>query len=412
MTLVDAAAAAPPAVDALSATERRNAGMTLVALATLPTLAIAALVPVLPRLFDRFGHEPRAEWLVPMILTIPSLCVALLSSPIGAAVDAFGRRRVLLPALVAFALFGLAPFLVDSLYAILATRFVVGLAEAAILTAGNSLLGDYYSEEERRIWLGRQTIVGPLAAFAYVLVGGVLGSTSWRAPFLLYLAGLVLLVPSLRTLPEPPRASGRGGRAALGFPWAVAAQVGAVTVLVSIIFFVQGVQHGRIFSDLGAPDPTHISWAINAAGTGSVLGGFLYRYLPPLRVTTYLALIFAVFGAGYMGLAAVSDYLRAIPFDGLGQIGCGLSIPVLIAWTLRRFALEHRGRAMGIWAACFFAGEFASPPALTLLAHGRWTFLHTVGVLGAACMVFALLALALGRRERSAAAPGLPAPEH
>jgi len=396
-----------------SAVVQRNAGVTIVALATLPTLAIAALVPVLPRLFERFHDEPRAQWLVPMILTIPSLCIAIFSSPVGTIVDRWGRRRVLLPALVAFATFGLAPFLVDSLYAILATRFVVGLAESAIITVGNSLLGDYYDEQERRIWLGRQTIVGPLAAFVYVFLGGVLGSASWRAPFLLYLAGFVLLVPSIWTLPEPPRAPvERLGQSLATFPWAIAAQVGGVTVLVSIIFFVQGVQHGRIFSDLGAPDPTHISWAINAAGTGSVLAGLIYRYLPPRRVTTYLAIIFAVFGAGYLGLAAVSNYLVAIPFDFLGQIGCGLSIPVLVGWTLRSFPLEHRGQAMGVWAACFFAGEFASPPALTLIAHNRWSFLHAVGVLGAVCLVFAAVSLAVGRREHPGTSAGVPAPGH
>jgi len=60
-------------------TAGRAQGLTLVALGTLPTLAIAALVPVLPALFGRFGGLPNAEWLIPMVLTVPSLCVALFS---------------------------------------------------------------------------------------------------------------------------------------------------------------------------------------------------------------------------------------------------------------------------------------------------------------------------------------------
>ncbi len=159
--------------------------LVLVVLATLPTLAIAALVPVLPTLFERFRDVPQAQWLVPMILTIPSLCVALFSSLIGAIADRFGRRRALLLSLAGFTAFGLGPFLVDNLYAILGTRFVVGVAEAGIVTIGNALMGDYFSAEERHRWLAVQTVVGPFAAVAYVLLGGMLGAWSWRGPFLL-----------------------------------------------------------------------------------------------------------------------------------------------------------------------------------------------------------------------------------
>ena len=47
----------------------------------LTALGVAAMVLLA---FQRFEHEPQREWLVPMILTMPSLCVALFSSPIGA----------------------------------------------------------------------------------------------------------------------------------------------------------------------------------------------------------------------------------------------------------------------------------------------------------------------------------------
>ena len=115
---------------------RRRAGITLVFLQTLPTLAIASLVAVLPDLFRTFAGVPHSGLLVPMVLTVPALCVAIFSSPLGFLTDRYGRRRALLPSLVAFAIFGLGPILVDGLPAILATRFIVGIAEAGILTVG------------------------------------------------------------------------------------------------------------------------------------------------------------------------------------------------------------------------------------------------------------------------------------
>jgi MFS family permease len=72
-------------------------------------------------------------------------------------------------------------------------------------------------------------------------------------------------------------------------------------------------------------------------------------------------------------------------------------LPTLIAWALSKYAFEHRGRGMGIWAACFFLGQFFSPPTMTLIAHGQLSFLSSVGVLGALCLV-AVVPLALKAR--------------
>ena len=277
-------------------------GYTLVAIATLPTLAIAALVSILPALFQRFEHEPQREWLVPMILTMPSLCVALFSSPIGAIADFWGRRRLLMVALAAFALFGLAPFLYDDLYAIIASRAVVGLAEAAILTTSNALIGDYFEAPGRQRWLAMQSIVGPIVAWFYVLAGGYLGEWSWRGPFLLYLFGLIALVPAWWTLYEPLRRAGLPAVAVrTRFPWRAAALVSAVTLALSIVFFVQNVQHGRIFGDLGAESPKHISWAITVAGTGTLIGGLVYRQIRGKSIGWFLAVVFISYGSKELG---------------------------------------------------------------------------------------------------------------
>jgi MFS family permease len=378
---------------------RRRAGITLVFLQTLPTLAIAALVAVLPDLFRTFADVPHRELLVPMVLTVPALCVALFSSLLGFLTDRYGRRRVLLPSLLAFAIFGLGPILVEGLPAILVTRFIVGIAEAGILTVGNSLMGDYFDGEERRRWLGRQTIVGPIASIVYVAIGGTLGAVSWRVPFLLYLVGLAVLAAGMFTLPEPRRKAilERRTRDETPFPWRSAAAVAAVTLLVSVVFFVQNVQHGRIFGDLGAGDSTRIAWLINAASIGSLLAGVTYRYVNRPS-GWYFGLMFLVWGIGYIGLAFVPNYLAAVPFDGIANFGAGLSIPTMIAWTLSKFPEEHRGRGMGVWAASFFVGEFLSPLIVSLIGAPGLSFLQSVGVVGVACLVFAAIAALHFRR--------------
>jgi MFS family permease len=363
---------------------------------TLPTMAIASLVPVLPTLFAHFKEVPHEELLVPMVLTVPSLCVALFSSPIGAAADAWGRRRILLTALVAFAIAGLAPLLFDDLYAIIASRFIVGIAEAAILTVTNVLMGDYFEGESRKRWVGLQTSISPFVGSSYVLAGGVLGSWSWRGPFLLYLLGLVAWAAAWLVLYEPTRsakpADPRSVYARRRFPWSSTWLVGSVTLVYSTVFFVQNIQHGRIFADLGVESPARISVIVTLASMGTAAGGFAFRNIRMRPVGILLALAFGCYGVSYIGLAWAPDYRFGLPIDAIGQFGCGFGLSVLIAWALSKYDYENRGRGMGIWGACFFLGQFLSPPLMTLIAHGRLSFLQSVGVLGAACLVFALIA--------------------
>lgn len=398
-------------VGEIRADNARSAGISqamAVTLAnTLPTMAIASLVPVLPTLFGRFKDVPHAQLLVPMVLTVPSLCVALFSSPIGAAADAWGRRRILLSSLVVFAIAGLAPLLFDNLYEIIASRFMVGIAEAAILTVTNVLMGDYFEGESRKRWVGLQTSISPFVGSSYVLAGGLLGSWSWRGPFLLYLLGLVAWAGAWLYLYEPSRAATPTGSRARAvdrrFPWGSTLLVGSVTLVYSTVFFVQNIQHGRIFADLGVASPARISVIVTIASMGTVLGGWAYRNIRMRPVGFLLAIAFLCYGVSYVGLAFAPDYRAGLPIDAVGQFGCGFGLSVLIAWALSKYDYGNRGRGMGIWGACFFLGQFLSAPVMTLIGHGRFSFLQSVGILGAACLGFAAIAGFYGLRTKAVA---------
>lgn len=387
----------------------RAQGMTLIAAGTLPVMAIAALVSVLPLLFRQFASVPHGELLVPMILTVPSLCVAVCSAPIGALADRWGRRPVLLLSLATFTLSGALPMLFDNVYAIIASRAVVGIAEAAILTVGNALLGDYFQGERRQYWLGLQVSIGPFVSSGYVLFGGLLGSwLSWQGPFLLYLLGGLVYVAAWLTLYEPVRAAPAretGTAAPAGFPWRPTVLVGAVTVLVAIVFFLQNVQHGRIFSELGVDSPARISIVVTIASAGTVIGGWFFKKSAPRPVGRMLALSFLCYGISYIGIALAPNYLVGMAFDALGQFAGGYVLPTLIGWALSKYAFENRGRGMGIWGACFFVGQFLSPPVMTLIAHGRLSFLSSVGVMGGGCLLAAVICLIVARGPALSARP-------
>jgi MFS family permease len=384
----------------------RAQGITLMAVLTMPVLALAGLVADLPQLFSVFASNPDHAWLVPMIITVPSVCVALFSGVAGTLADLWGRRNLLIAALIAFGSLGLMPLMFDSLLLIIASRVIVGLAEAAILTVGNALTGDYFAGDERQKWLGYQNMLGPFIGSAVLLAGGLLAGQHWRAPFLLYLLGFAVLGLVVRFCWEPTRQQSEQAStpSSVPFPWRATILVCGTTMVLSIVYFVQAVQHGRIFSDLGASSPERISLLVTLASMGTAVGGYLFKRLGRLSTSYRLALALACYGIAYVGVGWAPNLKVGLPLDAMGQVGGGLLLPTLIAWSLNQYSFEQRGRGMGLWGGCFFFGQFLSPPALTLIGVGAGNFLASVAVIGWLCLCVSILlwlACRLAPTERS-----------
>ncbi|WP_082577491.1 MULTISPECIES: MFS transporter [unclassified Massilia] len=397
-----------PAVTPFAAAPRRHGGLAqgiaLMAIVNMPSLALSALVPGLPQLFQQFSNVPHFQLLVPMIITVPSLCVALTSGFTGMLADRFGRRNLLLAALFAFALLGLAPLLFDSLLLIVASRVIVGVAEAAILTVGNALMGDYFEGAQREKWLGYQNMLSPLIGSSIILAGGMLAGVHWRYPFLLYLIGFAVFALAWFVCWEPERdRTANGAQAVAAFPWRSTLLVCGVTVLFSMVFFVQAVQHGRIFGDMGVASPERISVLVTIASLGTILGGYLFKRLGGVSVTLRLAASMALYGACYVGVAWAPNATVGLPLDALGQVGGGLLLPALIAWALTHYRYEHRGRGMGLWGGSFFLGQFLSAPLLTLIQGAAGTFLASVAAIGVVCLCTAVALAVTGLAARRAA---------
>jgi MFS family permease len=377
-------------------------GLALICAAALPTMAIVSLVPNLPQLFAHFGGVPQAQWLVPMILTLPSLCLALFSPFIGNLIDRHGRRPVLLASLALFTAVGVLPYGMDDLKWVLVTRFFVGIAEAGILATQNALMGDYFAGEQRQRWLGLLSVISPVLAALFVLAGGALGALDWHAPFLLYLVGAPMLAWCFFSIREPVRTGSTESERDAGaeaFPWAAARRVALVTVGVSVLYFVQAVQLGRVFHEHGVDSPAAIGLHVTLASAGVVLGGIVFARIGKLAMSTRFALMFSCLGIGYTGLGLAPGGGMVLASALVAQFGNGLAIPMLIGWALEQFGAAHRGRGMGIWGSCFFAGTFLSPPLLTGTERLAGSFLGAVAGIGVFCLLLAcLLAMLRGRR--------------
>ena len=383
--------------------------LALILAMTLPVTPLLSLVPNLPQLFQHFASTPNRDFLVPMIITMPSVCIALLAPIAGSLADRFGRRRLMLLAVMLFTICGLLPLWLQDLKQILLAQLGVGVAEAIIMTTGNTLLGDYFDSAARQRWLGLQGILGSIFATLILLCGGALGTINWHMPFLMNSLGGVVLVWMLLTTWEPSHSSDAatdsGSGAGAGFPWKTMRIVFGVTLLIAVLYFVQTVELGLMFSKLGASSSAFISLLTTVASIGVIAGGWWYRRQKQVGVAVNITTILLAYAIGLIGLGLSPNPAIGLPFGIVAQFGNGLVVPVLVGWALRTLDFRYRGRGMGLWTTLFFCGQFISPTLVAVLTRMRaGDFLGAIIIVGIVCGVLAIPAALIARR-----APAVPA---
>ena len=363
-------------------------GVILMLTAVMPTMAIIALVPVLPLLMREFGSVPGAAVLVPMALTIPALCVALFSPVAGWLSDRVGRKRLLIGALIGYAGFGLLPLILDDLHQILIARVALGVTEAVIMTVATALVGDYFVGERRERWVSIQIAVASVSAIVLIAAGGALGEAlGSRGPFWLYLLALPVAIAAAIILFEPAKTS-PAASAASGAAQGIAGLV-AITFGLGLLFYTIIVQLGPVIEATGVTSPAMIGLAGAAANLGVMVGSMLFGRWKALPGERLLAIGLPLVAIGYVGIALSSDfYLTAIAAIVI-CIGNGLMLPTMLAWVLRRLPPATRGRGTGLWTGAFFLAQFVAPIVAAMLSGvfgglpGVFLFFAAAAALGA-----------------------------
>ncbi|MGY1500476.1 MFS transporter [Streptomyces sp. QTS52] len=384
----------------------------LMAGSCLPILGAVLIAPVLPRMQDHFASVPGAKALVPLALTVPALALALLAPFAGVIVDRVGRKRLLVVATVLYALFGTAPLWLDSLGAIIASRALVGVAEAAIMTCCTTLIGDYYSGQQRVKYLALQTMCASASATVFFVIGGVAGSAGWRVPFWVYAVSLVLAPLMATVLPNPAaRAAGdeapAEAEARRSFPWRRLAGICALTFFGAMVFYTVPVEMAYLLDDLGVENPGVIGLTTAIASASTVGGAVTFARLqrsPDPMLPAVLAVCAVGFGVMFLADSAPLLVIGAV----VNCVGTGMLLPALLTSAMSRLSFEDRGRGTGLWTAAFFGGAFVCPLVLLAGESAVGGLAGAVGLLGLATALVAAGLWAARRRVGAVDARPLP----
>jgi predicted MFS family arabinose efflux permease len=127
--------------------------------------------------------------------------------PIARLADRGSRRNVIVAGVAMWSVMTAFCGITRSFAQLAAARIGVGVGEAALGPAANSLISDYFPPERRATALAIYNIGGNVGVMVGFIAGGWIGQTfGWRAAFLIVgLPGLAAALLTRLTLREPPR---------------------------------------------------------------------------------------------------------------------------------------------------------------------------------------------------------------
>jgi EmrB/QacA subfamily drug resistance transporter len=325
-------------------------GLMLVML--LGALDQTAMAPALPAVAADLGRFD----LMPAVITA-YLAAATVAMPLhGKLGDRFGRKPVLMVAIVVFVLGAFLCATATSMPELIAWRIVQGVGGGGLMIGAQAVLGEVVSPRERGRYLGLLGAVYVVAAVGGPLLGGLaVDHLTWRWIFAVYPPlGLVALVVVARTLRLPaPRerlpfdvlgalllsVTVTGVVLLSGGPGSLTPLVAAATVLAAAGWLVttrraaDPVLPLRLFRTRSIAIPTAVSVLIGFALFGTI--SYLPAFLQVARgvSATQAGLVVTALMAGVLVTTTASGRIitrtgryKAFPIAGTATAALGLAL--------------------------------------------------------------------------------------
>jgi predicted MFS family arabinose efflux permease len=332
----------------------------LLATGLCPVLALYGFGVALPPIAAAFAQDPHAVLLSQLIGGIVALAFAVSAPAVGRLIDRFGYRTVLLVSMLAFSVIGTLGGVMENLYAILATRILLGVTVAGTLVAALAGIGTLNTRLRLRMY-GFQNFVGGLIAIGIYPLVGWATSFGWRWPFAIHLSGL-LIVPLVLAL---PRGQNRGSEIGSAGPSVRFAGLPRSLLVVAVFVGMAGII-GSLFSPfllvaIGITDPTKQSLPLVAMGVAALFASGSFGWVRSrLGKNGTFAAAIGLLGCGL--IVAVSGNSLVIITIGLAIAALGITgyTPNMSATAVTAGHLNP-GRALGLANGVFYGAQGLFP---------------------------------------------------
>ncbi|QUJ78047.1 MFS transporter [Sulfitobacter albidus] len=387
-------------------------GPFLFILATLvvDAIGVGIVFPIIPDLMDRVGASSTAQGALwgGIMMSAYAGAMFLFGPVIGSLSDTFGRRPILIAALVTLTIDYVIMAMAQTYWVLLVGRVVAGMAGATYITA-TAYIADIAKPEERSAAFG---MIGAAFGIGFVFgpaLGGLASGIHITAPFwiaavlsgLNVVFGLLVLPESLK--PENRRPFGRRDLNPFGSILRAFAIPGLAIPLICIfVLEVANMVYPTLWAFWGREvfgwDGVAIGLTLSAYGI--MIAGVQAGVLPVLtrRLGDYRTLLIAL-GAGVIGLVgfglagAVWVVAVVLPIATLAD----MAPPLMTAFAANRVGEDVQGLVQGVIASLASVAAVLAPLALTgvfeAFVDGEGIYLPGAPFLVGAVLVLAIVPL-------------------
>jgi MFS family permease len=333
------------------------------------TMSVQEVLPAMPVMQDVFGISDAAAGWFTLVFTLPGL---LLSIPLATLAARVPRRSVMATMVVVYALLGLGQALVDSYGLMLVLRVVQGTVFAAAMPLTLVIIGESFARSEQIDVLARRATWVTFGELAFPIMGALLATISWQAPFVAQLAILPLALLALLVLD--------GRRSAAG-PSRRRGHIAAVIGQRERGWLIMGIGFSRfvfkftfiIYVPLLVVADSHASVAqagvivaVSAGATGAV-AALVPRVLRRVRASWLLT-----FGAAAIAAALVCLVLSDSPYVSaaiaiLFGIGDGILVVLSDSYVLYAWPADERPRVSAASQSARNLGKVVAPLLMSVI---------------------------------------------
>ena len=335
-------------------------GVTLMAV-----LGTSSITPAFPAIVREFGISSGQVGLLITVFTLPGIAMTPL---LGVLSDRYGRKKILVPALLLFGLAGGACAFARSFDVLLILRFFQGMGAAALGTLNVTVIGDIYDGRERSSALGYNSSVLSVGTASYPAVGGLLATLGWFYPFVLPFAAIPIAILVLLSLHNPEPRNDDRLRDYFGSVWENLRDrevLGLIcaSLLTFIVLFGPQISYLPILMNARFDAPSYVIGAIlsgaslTTALTSTQLGRLTHRFSEKSLLKT----AFVLYAIALVAVAFTPSLPLLVLPAALFGVAQGINLPNVFSLLNAHAPTENRGAFMATNGMSLRAGQTIGP---------------------------------------------------
>jgi ACDE family multidrug resistance protein len=387
--------------------------LDLISLASVPFIMVlgnSMLIPILPQIKKELDLT---QFEVSLVITLFSISAAFVIPFSGFLSDRYGRKKVIIPSLLLFAIggvvAGLAAWLLSgqmAYWVMMAGRVIQGIGAAGTAPITMALVGDLFKGGAQSKALGLIEATNGLGKVASPILGTLISFIVWFAPFfafslicLLSVVAMAFLVKEPALTSEPPKLKKYLQSVGKIFKtegrWLISLFfVGTIGlfVLFGVLFYLSDILETK-YKVAPLNKGYILAIPLLAMATSSyITGRMIKKEFPLMKKLIIIGLLLNA--AALIPLMFLDNLMFMIALLAINGIGTGLSLPCINSFITGSVDKAKRGMITSLYSSVRFGGVAMGPPIFGwLMTMENWVLFGTNVVLVVIAVIWTMFAV-------------------